>query len=567
MSTFNLVDEPWIPCMQDAHAPPMLLSLREVLAGAPRLWQVADPSPVITIAIYRLLLALLHRSLDGPRNAAEWRTAWQAGTWDTARVDAYLIRWRGRFDLFDDHQPFYQTASLNLDYAGAATLLTHERASDRNKPLLFDHTQADAALSPATATRYLLAQQAFSVGGTWSYDSTREPIANKYAKTSPLLKGAVCLVRGDTLFQTLMLNWHQYAPESEAPFPFHGDDLPAWERDTPTVPEERIPAGYVDLLTWQSRRILLVPEERAGEGKTVVRRCVMMKGFFLPLSFASWQAETMVAFQKIANAKAGEQPPWVMVGIQPHRLVWRDSDALYRSVPSQQERPRMLDWLSELVDAGALDAHSIFPLDVHGLTSDQAKIEDWRRSTLPLPLEAVKRPEIVDALRKALDLAEQVGALFGARSLGPGGRGGTNGAQRLSGPSPMQVLCEALLAGGSGRSPDRDAVRELARHLNTAQEYWARLDTPFRALVTRVADDFTVDEWGERRYGGRELPRWADEVRAAGREAFNVAIADLDMSGRSLRARALAEDRFRRCLHILMAPWRAPVETTTGGGA
>ena len=68
---FNLIDEPWIPCLRDANTPPTLLTLREVFAQAPRLWQIADPSPIVTISLHRLLLAILHRSLHGPRNAAE----------------------------------------------------------------------------------------------------------------------------------------------------------------------------------------------------------------------------------------------------------------------------------------------------------------------------------------------------------------------------------------------------------------------------------------------------------------------------------------------------------------
>ena len=37
------------------------------------------------------------------------------------------------------------------------------------------------------------------------------------------------------------------------------DDVPAWELDQENVAIDRQPKGYLDLLTWQSRRIKLIP--------------------------------------------------------------------------------------------------------------------------------------------------------------------------------------------------------------------------------------------------------------------------------------------------------------------
>src|SRR5258708_9546636 len=156
MPSFNLVDEPWIPCAERAGGTPRLLSLRAVLAEAPRLANVADPSPAVTISLYRLLLAILHRSLDGPNSVGEWETIWQRGQWDLDHINAYLDRWHDRFDLFDAQFPFYQTPDLKFEEAPPASQLAHERASDRNRSLLFDHTSHDPSLAPAEAARYLV---------------------------------------------------------------------------------------------------------------------------------------------------------------------------------------------------------------------------------------------------------------------------------------------------------------------------------------------------------------------------------------------------------------------------
>lgn len=318
-----------------------LLSLRAVFAHASRLRQVADPSPVVTISLYRLLLAILQRSQGGSPSVAQWRALLARGAWDDATqeaLDDYLTRWHARFDLFDLEHPFYQTAGLReSERTGAASVLVHQRASTRNKPLLFDHTTRDRAwLTPAAAACALLAQQNFAVGGLISYDAKREPLANKITKMAPLLGVTVCLVRGRSLFETLLLNWvgadHDSSSERSDE---RGDgqsgglaadlpaDLPAWERDQPTAPETRAPDGLVDLLTWQSRRIRLIPGavpaafvEEAAEAQTgaqtgaqsgvrtrvtarestVVERAILMKGYQLDPTFDRSQVETMVPF-------------------------------------------------------------------------------------------------------------------------------------------------------------------------------------------------------------------------------------------------------------------------------
>ena len=67
-----------------------------------------------------------------------------------------------------------------------------------------------------------------------------------------------------------MLNLCRYAPEEGDPWDFdRNGDIPAWERDEDTRPEDRSPNGYIDLLTWQSRRIRLHPETR-HDGSAVV---------------------------------------------------------------------------------------------------------------------------------------------------------------------------------------------------------------------------------------------------------------------------------------------------------
>lgn len=579
---FNLIDEPWIPCLRDANTPPTLLTLREVFAQAPRLWQIADPSPIVTISLYRLLLAILHRSLHGPRNAAEWARTHDAGAWDTTMIDTYLTTWRSRFDLFDARYPFYQTPGLSAVHPDAATVLTHERASGRNAALLFDHTQREHAwLTPAVAARALLAQHNFSVGGLISYDSSRESIANKYVKMTPLLKAAVCLVRGSTIFETLMLNWVQYSPDDAQPFPFHGDDLPAWERDAPTAPAERIPDGYVDLLTWQSRRILLLPRllstsdpaassassasgdanasSRSG-GQLVVEQAVLMKGYQFSPAFERWTSETMVTFKKnpkASGATGGE--PWSALMLSPDRVVWRDSEALFQSIPDRHTRPRTLTWLSSLMLQGFIDERRVLPLDVFGMIPDQANIEDWRHASLPLPLAILNDNAQLEVIGQALAFAEALGSLLAPYPVKLTHNG-------KSTRSPLGVLAEDLLVGTSGRAADSDARASLVESFGAPLRYWAQLDTPFRALVLALPTDVATDAYGQRQVGASALARWRQQVERAVRVVFQQVTTDLETSARTLRAVARAQTQFTYCLNTLLAPWNPESSPASSSG-
>ena len=303
MPDFNLLDAPWIPCIRRFGEVPRLYSLPDVLAQASTLVAIEDPSPLITVSVYRLLLAVLHRSLDGPQSAEDWATMWERGQWDLERISGYLHAWHDRFDLFSAEYPFYQTPGIDPAYAKPVTLLAHERASDRSRALLFDHSSEETVLSAAEAARYLVAQHNFSIRGF--VNTMRGESADvKSADGAPLLTGAIVLLHGDTLFATLMRNFVQYSRARNSPFQFGGDDAPAWERTGGAQPVTRMPDGYVDLLTWQSRRILLVPQVAEG-GQVVVNRACVMKGFGFPDDFDQSQAETMLAFRMRTPGPAG----------------------------------------------------------------------------------------------------------------------------------------------------------------------------------------------------------------------------------------------------------------------
>lgn len=100
----NLIDRPWIPCRFAGEPAARDVSIREALARAPDIAGLSDPSPLVTVALHRLLIAILHR-VFGPESPDDWGALWEAGKFDTGAIDAYLDTQGARFNLFDPEIP------------------------------------------------------------------------------------------------------------------------------------------------------------------------------------------------------------------------------------------------------------------------------------------------------------------------------------------------------------------------------------------------------------------------------------------------------------------------------
>ncbi|MBX5446268.1 type I-E CRISPR-associated protein Cse1/CasA [Sphaerobacter sp.] len=546
---FNLLDRPWIPCMRAADGAWEELSLRDVLVRAHELREIVDPSPLVTVSLHRLLLAFLHR-VFGPASIDEWAALWERGSWDPDPIDRYCERWRNRFNLFDPTYPFYQTPAVDASYAKPVAGIVHGMMLG-NYLTLFDHSVATdpPALSPAQAARYLVAYQAFDVGGMISYQSRHgeEASVAKYTKAGPLTTSAVALVKGRNLFQTLMLNLHAYNGADGLPFHFT-DDSAAWERDEHPTPRERRPSGYVDLLTWQSRRVRLLPESSEGNAAPVVRYAVAMKGEQFPAGWNPADYEPMVAFRKSLKPRDG-MPPWFPIGFQEDRALWRDSLALFQSVSGQSARPKMLDWVAGLAAEGPLGYRARFALDLYGMVTDQANVTLWRHERLPLPAPLLNDRERFELLQEALALAERISTLL---VNGDVTVTGADGKTRKI-PSPLRLFAQTLAAPDDAVTPSPATVKSIAESLKPSAVYWSRLAVPFSRLVSELGGD--VD--------GDPLARWALEIQRTAQAAFGGVIHSLDPSARALKAAARAERAFIRLLREMLTGYLPAREEET----
>jgi len=111
-------------------------------------------------------------------------------------------------------------------------------------------------------------------------------------------------------------------------------------------PETRRPKGYLDLLTWQSRRVKLIPEPKNEE--LYVRYVIIMNGYQFPSDFSLYNKETMLAYKAIGKP-AIHQSPWMPIAFQEDRALWRDSLSLFQSIQNINQRPKIITWLNDLV--------------------------------------------------------------------------------------------------------------------------------------------------------------------------------------------------------------------------
>lgn len=508
--SYNLVDQPFLPCLM-ADGPAGELGLRECLARAHEVREVWDGSPLVTAALHRLLLAVLHRVL-GPASLTEWKALWAAGRFDSARLDDYWAKWGDRFDLFDAGRPFYQTAGFRTDDPAGVSRLAHEWASGNN-PTLFDHTlDADPpAVTPGTAARLLVGLQGWALGGGRS--------ATGYTSHAPLVQGAVVVARGLTLFETLMLNMVAYNAESPLPA---DDDAPVWERaPTPPSAGPEFPAGYLDYLTWQSRTLALHPE--VAGGNVVVRRVSLAQGRRLS---PAGVPDPMMAYRR--DEQAGERA----LRLGEDRAVWRDSGALFQTNQQFGRRPASFNWLAQLCAEGVVPRHRRFDLSVFGLNSDQAKVNFWRHDRMPLPTEYLGDVDLVETLRSALSTAEDV----------------ADGLREA-----VRVTAQVALAPGG--QADRKRVAALLEELAPERAYWSRLEVPFRRFFVALAE---ADDPQPAVRG------WVcGELAARAREAFDRTAGRLDGIARLLRAVARGRQHLDRRLAAATTPYREEAHEQT----
>ena len=534
MPTFDLLSEPWIPVLDagtDLRAAPGAavrlrhVGLREALVRAHEIREVATASPLETVALDRLLLALFLDALNPGPDSDRWHRLWSSGRADADALDAYLAGSaeeggppvRERFDLLHPERPFYQHPEPLARDATTLSQMLHAEAAGNNATL-FGHEMDDPPrpegeparrLPLADAARAVLAYQAYGLGGLAG--SAKDGKRLDAFRHAPLVSGAVFWLRGRSLFDALLLN----APPEPAVWLGGGDDRPAWRRPLP-APRQRVPEGLRDLLTWQGRRVTLVTEP-GPDGTTVATGVYVSNGEMVD---ADGVPDPMMA--RVESKDTGVFP----FGLRSERAVWRDAEVLHRvTAPDEWGAPETFRQLAALVADdydGALPgrAGTVWTADVFGVVNDKSKMLRWRHGSAPVYAALLGDDLKLDNLRRALDLADEQ-AVSGKHNLRFAIR--TTAEYLLSPPPP-----------GSDDRPNADpkAVSALAASLDAERRFWVDAEPAFLTFLDGLAQ---ADDEARQRAA---LLDWCRDLWDAAARAFDDATSALDRSARHLQARA-----------------------------
>lgn len=494
--TFSLLEDPWIPC-SDLNGNLRVLGLRGLLADALRLRSIECASPLETAAILRLLLAILHRVFPS-ETVNQWAAQWRAGAWDTEVLEVYFQKWADRFDLFHPRYPFYQQRDDRLPPRTIARIFPGLDAST-----WFNHEVdgSSLSLSPAEAARALLAAQTFGLPGI------RHPQLNLFFSGAPWLVGMVFFVSGDTLYETLNLNWLQYARNHpRATLEKAAEDRPVWESDDPYLPEREIPLGYLDYLTYPNRKIFLLPVETPQGVR--VREMVDSPGLKL-------RVELEDPFKHYQLTKNG----LTFLYLNPDKALWRNSHTLLsiHGEVADKKPIQALSWLANLAANGYVDEHVRYRLVAVGVVSNKAKAGLVRMETMALPVNLLLQPEKVGVIGEMLNHSEEVhktiwGSLY-----------------RLG----EQFL--ALQANDpNGRSPDPNDVKKLIAHWEVISTYWQSLEQPFTRLIDELANGADTRDVQN---------KWQKTLQKSAWATLEAAITQTGESPQALKAAVLSRNQ------------------------
>lgn len=534
VDSFDLTDQPWI-MVRDRYGRVEQLSIRGTFGRATELAEIVGDLPTQVFAITRLLLAILHRAVDGPADEDGWAALWQRSDLPLDRLNRYLDAHRDRFDLLHPQAPFYQVADLHTarnEVFGLERLIAD---APTGRPYFTTRLGPGLeSIELAEAARWLIHCQAFDPSGIKSgavgdervKDGKGYPIGVAWAGQ---LGGILC--EGRNLRETLLLNLVQLAGSARPARP----DLPTWERpphgSAPEFVEDAPPAGPLQLYTWQSRRIRLF----ATGGR--VRGVLVSNGDKLEPQNRH-NLEPMTAWRRSKNQEKMRGLGLVYMPQQhnPDRALWRGVAAL---VPSDQAvrhgtggasavMPGVLSWLGALEYDGLLPA--TYPVRIRALG-----IEYINQSALV--------GEIMDdSLQLRAFLLSERGAELAAQ-LDAGVQAIEEGVFAL-----VTLASNLAVAAGGGSDPPRRAARAAA---------YAELDKRIRPwLAALVPGTHPQQARAELNAIGRRvlLDLGAAMVHASGPKAWVGREVDKRTGGTERSCSPIADSKFRFQINKRLPP-------------
>ena len=513
---FNLLTEPWIRVrLRDNTV--REVSLTEALVSAQDYVDLAGEMPTQNAAVLRLLLAVLFtvfsrvdvkgepRPLMQSDDALErWSALWQLGHFPAEPVRDYLEQWKDRFWLFHPTHPFWQVPTLSNGIAFDGKKLNGERAESGNKTPLFQNISKTecAVLTYAQAARWLIYQNGYDERGG-------RPKAGNKPRHGVGWLGQIgfVAVKGKNLYETLLRNM-VFSTGQNA---IQEEQAPCWEREhirTEQSVEIVMPKNQAELLTLQSRRILLI---RSEEMPGVVGYEVLGGDY--------WDSENAFGEQMTLWRRTSKENEKVTYEPQQHEMgkqLWRELPAM---LDPEGRKPGVLIWNQKLQSLRILSKKEQIVISMVGIRYDDqgASVKDVYTDQLEMQLATLNdlgRKWTVRINREVQRCEET------AKNIG--------------------TLCmELKLAGGMDYNKvkgfkDKQKVTEDAR----AQFYFA-VDQPFRQWLQAI--DPEQDDPDE------AALRWQTRARSIAEKLGKQMV--MEAGNAALKGRRIVVDKDKKTEH------------------
>ncbi len=519
MPTLDLRDRGWIP-VRERDGTIREVGMREALNRAHDLRDIRDALPTVEFGLYRLLIAVV-MDIYKFRELRDLEDLLEAGRFDAARAEAYFTANDGNFDLFDAKHPFLQFAEMKEDADKPLAGLLPSVPSGTNANHFHHALDSDFGVCPEAAARLLTTIAPFMTAGG--------------AGLAPSINGSppwYALVTGGTLFQTLCLNC------CVVHLPQGHDGTPSWRRKGTFAQERRTSASLLEGLTWQPRRILLMPGEPGCCSLTGRQTGNLVRSMkFGPGAGAGFTwTDPSVAYKLDIKGPLVVRP-------QEGKQVWRDVGPLAllreQDVGKGDERthyvrPAVVEQYVQLYQD--LSSRGLVPdslrLTLYGMRTDlKMKVFEWQR-------------ESMEAVPARLVLFE----LFGSTAQDE-----INRANKVD-SALARALKHAYPRDGKGNKKAFESRIDYAR-----RGFWNGIRPHFMALLTgmALADPLQLDVDAK-----PLVAAWKTRLRNTGYIALEEAIKDLDTEANMiLRTEVLVRNEFRKGLYFALDAVRTDPNT------
>jgi len=494
--SFNVLSEPWIPVIRldDSSG---YLGILPCLEKAHELREIRDAAPIIEFGLYRLLVAFVLDALilanRRPKHPLDLKSLIKEGRFDTDLLNNYAQRCGDVFDLFHPERPFLQTAMEKAEAKPLAGVFA-AAPSGTNACHWHHQDEDDMAVTPAHAARLLTTIAPFMTEGGRGL--------------SPSINGAPAIYAlpiGSNLFETIVLSIPCRTDQED------GDGAIAW-RSKRVPGSERTQATTVEALTWQPRRIQLVP------GDTVSR-----------MKFEKGDTARLTAWTDASLAYRYDKDKHTPIRMRENRPLWRDAGALLLLGDQDDKRAQGESKTAfrrpDVVEhAFAVSEGKDVRIQLYGMRTDKMKVFEWAKAVLAVPARLGQSTRLGFLVQRELDRAEK--AAWWLRTV-------------------IKDLYPPRNVENNKRAPAAVADR-------CERNYWQRLEPSFYPLMTAFAalgPDAPDDPGPIATTAGD----WRDAIKSLASEQFEFAAKDMDSDSDALERQVRARDKLNKILKEVLS--------------